>query len=73
MRILRDFEGRAVRLTDERPQHILEHPEMTGLESSIEETLSSPETVIQSLSDAEARLYYRYYVEKREQIWPKGP
>ncbi|MBI4419215.1 MAG: hypothetical protein HY560_00155 [Gemmatimonadetes bacterium] len=62
MRILRDFEGRAIRLTDERRQHILGHPEMAGLESSIEETLTSPEAVIQSLSDPEARLYYRYYV-----------
>ena len=62
MRILRDFEGRAVRLTDERLEHILGHPEMQGLESSLEETLKSPETVVQSLSDPEARLYYRHYV-----------
>jgi hypothetical protein len=35
---------------------------MKGLETSIEETLKSPETVMQSLSDPEARLYYRHYV-----------
>lgn len=43
----------------------LDHPpllEMKGLETSIEETLKSPETVMQSLSDPEARLYYRHYV-----------
>ena len=61
MRILRDFERRAVRLTDERRQHILGRPEMAGLESSVEETLRSPQTVIQSLSDPAAQLYYRYY------------
>lgn len=61
MRILRDFEGRAIRLTDERRQHILERPELSGLERSIAETLGSPRAVVQSLSDPEARLYYRYY------------
>ena len=61
MPILRDFQGRAIRLTDERRQHILEHPEMSGLESSIGETLADPQAVVESLSDPEARLYYRYY------------
>jgi hypothetical protein len=27
MKILKDYQGRAVRLTDERLAHILEHPE----------------------------------------------
>lgn len=35
MRILRDYEGREVRLTDERFAHILEHPEMVGLEVAL--------------------------------------
>ncbi|MEX0691073.1 MAG: hypothetical protein WD934_08455 [Gemmatimonadales bacterium] len=61
MRILRDFEGRAIRLTEERLEHILSHPEMSGLEGSIEEVLRSPETVVQSRSDPDAHLYYRYY------------
>jgi hypothetical protein len=61
-RTLTDFEGVATRLTGERLQHILGRPEMAGLERSIAETLKSPETVMQSLSDPEARLYYRYYV-----------
>lgn len=60
-RILKDVEGATIRLTDERLQHILDRPEMVGLESSIEETLVSPEIVIRSRSDPEARLYYRYY------------
>ena len=60
-RLLKDFEGIRIRLTHERLRHILGRPEMTGIESSIEETLRSPETVVRSLSDLEARLYYRYY------------
>ena len=52
-------------MTDERLGHILEHPEMVGLEPKIEETLASPECVMESLSDAEVRLYYRYYVGTR--------
>lgn len=62
MKILTDYEGRAVRLTDERLAHILEHPEMVGMEDRIEETLAAPERVIESLGDPEARLYYRFYL-----------
>ena len=65
MKVLTDYEGRAVRLTDERLAHILEHPEMVGMEGKIEETLTNPERVIESLSDPEARLYYRFYVGTR--------
>ena len=65
MKILRDYEGREVRLTDERLAHILEHPEMVGLEDAIGDTLAQPQRVIQSLSDPQARLYYRYYVGTR--------
>ena len=39
MKILIDHEGRAIRLTDERLAHILEHPEMQGMEGRIEETV----------------------------------
>ena len=39
MRILEDFQGLAIRLTDERLAHILEHPEMAGMESAVEQTL----------------------------------
>jgi len=61
VRILHDHEGLAIRLTDERLAHILEHPEMRGLERALEETLLNAERVIQSFSDPEARLYYRFY------------
>lgn len=62
MKLLRDFDGLEIRLSDERLGHILEHPEMVGMETAIEETLLQPTAVIQSLSDREAHLYYRYYV-----------
>ena len=62
MKVLTDYEGRAVRLTEERLAHILEHPEMVGMEDKIAETLARPERVIESLSDPEAHLYYRFYV-----------
>ena len=84
MRILRDFEGRAIRLTDERRQHILEHPEMSGLGSSIGETLANPQRVLQSLGDkflsvvvrlaaADAFVVTAYLtdrVKKGKRIWP---
>lgn len=65
MRLLHDLHGLAIRLTDERLAHILEHPEMTELEGAIEETLRHPEQIVESLSDPQARLYYRFYVGTR--------
>lgn len=62
MKLLYDYEGRAIRLTDERLEHILEHPEMRQMLSAIEETITNPEKVIQSISDREAHLYYRLYI-----------
>lgn len=61
MTILRDYQGLAIRLTDERMAHILEHPELAGMESAIEETLREPERVVESSSDPTAHLYYRFY------------
>jgi len=65
MKLLHDYQGTAIRLTDERLAHILEHPEMVDLEGAIEETLAHPEYVIRSLSDDQARLYYRFYSATR--------
>jgi hypothetical protein len=61
MRLLRDFQGLEVRLTDERREHILEHPEMRGSEAAIGVTLAYPERVLESLFDSGIRLYYRFY------------
>ena len=61
MKVLHDLQGLSIRLTDERLAHILEHPEMSGMEQAIEETLLRPEQVVESFSDPQARLYYRFY------------
>lgn len=60
MRVFFDHQGRAVRLTIERQNHILQHPEMVGLDEEIERALATPDSVVVSLSDADIRLYYRY-------------
>jgi hypothetical protein len=62
MTVLLDYEGRAIRLTDERLAHITEHPEMVAMEASIARTLRSPREVLQSYSDPAARLYDRSHV-----------
>jgi Domain of unknown function (DUF4258) len=64
MRLYVDYQGIRVRLTEERLAHILEHPEMKDVEPQIEQTLARPERVIESLSDPQARLYYRLYLGK---------
>ncbi len=60
MKTLKDHLGRAVRLTDERLRHILEHPEMAGLQATIEEGLARPELVVQSLTDENTALNYLF-------------
>jgi hypothetical protein len=57
MRVLHDYQGVSIRLTNERFAHIMEHPEMAGLTEAIEETLRQPQYVIESFSDPNARLY----------------
>jgi hypothetical protein len=49
VKTFRDHEG-FVRLNEERLEHVLEHPEMIGLEDRIEETLKEPLQVIQSVA-----------------------
>jgi hypothetical protein len=51
MRTLEDCFGHKVRLTDERLSHILEHPEMAGLEAEIGRVLRQPQLVRRSRSD----------------------
>jgi hypothetical protein len=65
VKVLSDYEGRPVRLTDERLAHVLEHPEMRGLESALEETLRHPTFVIESRTDSPARLNYRFHTGTR--------
>jgi hypothetical protein len=58
MHRITDYRSRIVRLTDERLAHIIEHPEMRGMEAAIEETLRRPRTVIRSRTDPDVNLYY---------------
>ncbi|MGH3088117.1 MAG: hypothetical protein ACRDSJ_12455, partial [Rubrobacteraceae bacterium] len=61
MSVVHDHRGMPIRLTDERMAHMLEHPEMSGMETGISETLRRPESVVRSRSDESARLYYRFH------------
>jgi hypothetical protein len=61
MKLLRDYQGLEIRLTDERLRHILEHPEMADMAPAIEEALLHPQRVIESPSDPTVHLYYRFY------------
>ena len=63
MKIFKDFSDRRIRLTQERLEHILDHPEMVEMMPAIEETLGHPERGVESLSDPEVNLYYRFFSE----------
>ncbi len=63
--ILIDYQGRQIRLTQERLKHILKHPEMVTMEEEIKTTLQYPEEVRRSKTDASVVLSYRYH-EKTE-------
>lgn len=58
-----DYEGRSIRLTNERKEHILEHVEMHGQLDRIRETLKSPELVIATNLDEAIHVYHRYYAQ----------
>ncbi|MEA5421490.1 hypothetical protein VB712_19890 [Spirulina sp. CCNP1310] len=63
MPILLDYQNREVRLTEERLAHILNHPEMVGMETQIADTLTQPSLVRQSRSDESVALLYRFYTQ----------
>lgn len=65
MKVVRDCFGRSVRLTEERMAHIIQHPEMVGMEKDVEKVLQLPAEVRVSRSDASVRLYYAYYAKTR--------
>jgi len=67
--LLLDYQSRPVRLTDERLEHILAHPEMMGMTALIAETLKNPQLVRQSRSDKTAALYYRFYTQTTIGNW----
>jgi hypothetical protein len=57
--------GRSVRLTDERIAHILQHPELAGMEEEISRVLQAPAEVRVSRSDETVQLFYEYYARTR--------
>lgn len=59
--ILIDHNGREIRLTAERRDHILEHPEMADQFERIQETVKTPESVIATTADDTVHVYHRYY------------
>jgi hypothetical protein len=63
MKVIRDCFGRSVRLTDERLAHILEHPEMAGMEDELARVLQSPSEVRLSRSDDNVKLFYEFYTQ----------
>ena len=63
MKLLTDYQGVQIRLTDERLTHILNHPELANMEFAISETLQNPEQVRVSQTDKSVILYYRYYTQ----------
>ena len=65
MKSVRDCFGWTVRLTDERMAHVLQHPEMAGMEQEIERVLESPGEVRVSQSDDTVQLFYEFYAQTR--------
>ena len=64
MKKFRDLYGYTIHLTSERGFHIEnDHPEMSGQIDKIGDTLLEPEQIIQSKTDPEVELFYRYYSE----------
>lgn len=59
--ILSDYAQRSIRLTDERWQHILIHPEMSGQYNRMVETLFDPDFVIATVKDKTVYTYQRLY------------
>jgi hypothetical protein len=61
MEAIRDCFGSYVRLTDERLAHILEHPELAGMEGELKVVLQVPSVVRLSQVDDDVKLFYKFY------------
>lgn len=58
---LTDHQGRAIRLTVERWQHILEHPEMVDQREKMTQTVNDPDFVVVTAKDDTVHVYQRLY------------
>ncbi|MBS4027525.1 MAG: hypothetical protein KGZ58_02715 [Ignavibacteriales bacterium] len=57
-----DFNNRKIRLTDERLHHIeTDHLELIGQGEKISEVLAHPDIVVQSRTDNEVELFYKFF------------
>lgn len=61
MTVFSDYEGREIRLTEERLEHIERRPEMVSQIDRIKETLRDPDEVRRSDQDEAVHLYHRRY------------
>lgn len=61
MQTFTDLWAKEIRLTDERRDHILTHPEMRRMMEALPRTLDDPETIVLSRSDPAIGLYYRSF------------
>jgi hypothetical protein len=63
MKVIQDCFGTSVRLTDERLEHILDHPELVGMANELERVLQTPMEVRRSRSDDDVKLFYEFYAQ----------
>ena len=61
MTVLMDFQDRAIRLTEERQQHIAQRDDPDEWLSAIKDTLREPDETEEAFHHPELRLYYRIY------------
>ena len=66
---VRDKTGRSIRLTKERYQHILKHPEMANQTEQIKETLQHPVFIQEIEDDSQVSCYYKFYKQKKEYLY----
>ncbi|MBN2304206.1 MAG: hypothetical protein JXQ72_07010 [Anaerolineae bacterium] len=59
--VLIDYQEREIRLTSERWQHILDHPEMVGQRERLDEVLVEPDIIIATEKDPSVHVYHRWY------------
>ncbi len=60
---LADLDGRRIRLTNERWEHIVSHAEMVGQREHIVETLANPDSIIATTSDTSIHVYQKFYTK----------
>ena len=58
---VKDSTGRKIRLTEERWNHISDHPEMVNTVELLKETLEVPDTIVESPGDKKVHYYFKHY------------